>query len=165
MRINTIKPNDVVNGNGIMVSIWTQGCPHHCKGCFNPETWSFTEGEEFTSEHLTRVREYLDKDGVHRNLSILGGEPLCEQNVEGVKTITDLIKMSRPQTKIYVWSGYTFEHLISEYGIKLFENIDFLIDGKFEIEKKDITLKLRGSYNQRVINIKETIKAGKVVEG
>ena len=93
MRINTIKPNDVVNGNGIMVSIWTQGCPHHCKGCFNPETWSFTEGEEFTSEHLTRVREYLDKDGVHRNLSILGGDPLCEQNVEGVKTITDLIKM------------------------------------------------------------------------
>ena len=164
MKYVKIKPNDVVNGEGIMVSLWTQGCPHHCKGCFNVETWDFNGGKEFTEKQLYEILDLLDARGVDRNLSILGGEPLCPQNVEGVLSLCKFIKTSRPKTKIYVWTGYTLEYLMDEYGLKTFGNIDILIDGKFEESLKDITLTMRGSKNQRVIDVTKTIRENKIIK-
>ena len=103
MKYTKIKPNDVVNGEGIMVSLWTQGCPHHCKGCFNVETWDFNKGKEFKEKQAYEILRLLDERGVKRNLSILGGEPLCPQNIDGVLTLCKFIKAFRPHTKIYVW--------------------------------------------------------------
>ncbi|MGL5559479.1 MAG: 4Fe-4S cluster-binding domain-containing protein, partial [Paraclostridium dentum] len=84
MRFSKIKDNDIANGLGITMSFWTQGCPHHCKGCFNKETWDFDGGQEFKQENLDYIIENINKNNIYRDLAILGGEPLCPQNVEGV---------------------------------------------------------------------------------
>lgn len=157
MRIAKIKPNDVVNGEGIVVSIFTQGCPHHCKGCFNKETWDFNGGKEFTDQDEKDILKMLDENDIKRNLSILGGEPLCPENIDGVLKLCNFIKEQRPETIIYVWSGYQLHELVDKYGTDIFSNIDILIDGKFEEDKKDLKLKLRGSSNQRIINLSKKI--------
>ena len=162
MRINRIKDNDIANGFGITMSLWTQGCPHHCKGCFNGETWSFVDGEEFTEENLKYIMENIDKYNINRDLSILGGEPLCPENIEGVLHVCEAFKNKYPHKKIYVWTGYTAEDF-DELQREIFKYADVLVDGKFEEEKKNISLTLRGSSNQRVINVKETIKENKLV--
>ena len=153
-----------MNGEGVCVSVWTQGCPHHCKGCFNPETWDFKKGEKWTQAETEKVLQLLDKNGVNRHLSILGGEPLCPENIHGVTELCKYIKSFRPNIKIYIWTGYLFEELISKYGTSIFENIDVVIDGKFEEDKKDIRLKMRGSSNQRIIDVKESLESEKVIE-
>lgn len=163
MRISKIKPNDVINGEGVSVSVWTQGCPHHCKGCFNQVTWDFNGGKEFTEEDFEYVMECLDKNNVERNLSILGGEPLCEQNICGVYGLTARAKERNHNRKIYVWTGYLFEDLIEEYGHDMFSHIDYIIDGQFMQDKKDLNLKLRGSSNQRVIDVKATFSKGEII--
>lgn len=163
MKYIKIKPNDVVNGEGIMVSLWTQGCPHHCKGCFNTETWDFKKGKEFKEKQAHEILRLLDDKGVKRNLSILGGEPLCDQNIKGVLSLCRFIKQLRPQTKIYVWTGYVLEELVKKYSLEKFSDIDVLIDGKFEETLKDLTLTMRGSKNQRIIDIKKTLKSCEVV--
>lgn len=153
MRIAKIKPNDVVNGEGVMVSLFTQGCPHHCKGCFNKDTWNFDGGREYKEEDKEYILSLLTKRNVHRNFSILGGEPMAKQNIDGVLELCEYVKKHKPDTKIYIWSGYTFEQLVEMYGEKIFVNVDILIDGQFMEDKKDITLKLRGSSNQRIIDL------------
>lgn len=163
MRYSKIKENDVANGKGICVSVWTQGCPHHCKGCFNKVTWNYKGGEEWKTEDNERVLKLLDKGGVSRNLSILGGEPLCPENIEGVLELCSYIKEKRPETIIHVWSGYRYEELETMYDTSSFV-FDILVDGKFEQDKKDLRLNMRGSSNQRIIDVKETIKSKKVVE-
>lgn len=163
MKYIKIRPNDVVNGEGIMVSLWTQGCPHHCKGCFNTETWDFNKGKEFKEKQAYEILRLLDDKGVKRNLSILGGEPLCVQNIKGVLSLCKFIKELRPKTKIYVWTGYILEDLVKQYPLEKFSDIDVLIDGKFEETLKDLTLTMRGSKNQRVIDIKKTLKNNKIV--
>ena len=150
MRIAKIKDNDIANGLGISMSVWTQGCPHHCKGCFNVETWDFNSGKEFTKEDLEYIINNINKDGVERNLSILGGEPLCPENVEGVINLCKQIREVYPEKRIYLWTGYTYEEF--DYTQKkVLKYIDVIIDGKFEIDKKDLSLMLRGSSNQRII--------------
>lgn len=161
MRYNKIKMNDVANGDGIGISLYTQGCPHHCKNCFNQETWNYTGGKEFTQKEEKQILEGLKADEVQRHLSILGGEPLCEQNKKGVLELCAKVKKTLPQTKIYIWTGYQIEDLqLSKNDLC---NIDYIIDGKFIEEKKDISLKWRGSSNQRIIDIKNTIKFKKIV--
>ena len=162
MRINRIKDNDIANGFGITMSLWTQGCPHHCKGCFNGETWSFTDGEEFTEEKLNYIIENIDKHNVKRDLSILGGEPLCDENVEGVLQVCKIFKEKYPEKIIYIWTGYTWENF-NELQREVLKYIDVLVDGKFEEDKKNISLTLRGSTNQRIINVKETLKENKLI--
>ena len=159
MRYADIKPNDVI---GICVSLWVQGCPHHCEGCFNQETWDFNGGKEFTFKEIFQIDEYLNKEGVDRNLSILGGEPLCMRNIGTVGSICLYFKHKYPNKKIFVWTGYTYEYIKENYDAVL-NFIDILIDGRFEIDKKDITLKLRGSSNQRVIDVQESLRQNKVV--
>lgn len=150
MRIAKIKDNDIANGLGISMSVWTQGCPHKCEGCFNKSTWDFNSGKEFTKEDLEYIINNINKDGVERNLSILGGEPLCPENVEGVINLCKQIREVYPEKRIYLWTGYTYEEF--DYTQKkVLKYIDVIIDGKFEIDKKDLSLMLRGSSNQRII--------------
>ncbi|MGL6107704.1 anaerobic ribonucleoside-triphosphate reductase activating protein [Romboutsia sp.] len=152
MRISKIKDNDIANGQGIVMSLWTQGCPHHCKGCFNPETWDFNSGREFKQEDLNYIIENIDKNNIKRNLSILGGEPLCSQNIDGVVDLCRRFKEIYPNKKIYVWTGYILENL-NEAQNQILKYIDVLVDGKFEEDRKDLSLVMRGSNNQKIINV------------
>lgn len=152
MRYAGIIENDVVNGEGICLSYWTQGCPHKCDGCHNPETWNFNGGKEDSKENiLNKILTLLNKNNIHRNLSILGGEPLCDENIDFTMEILKQVKQKYPSIKTFVWTGYTYEELCKLYKDIIFDNIDVLIDGKYDKNQRDITLKLRGSKNQRVL--------------
>ena len=153
MRFSKIKDNDIANGEGIVLSLWTQGCPHHCKGCFNVETWDFNGGREFTAKDKQYIFDNIDKNNIKRNLSILGGEPLCPQNLEGVINLCKEFKNKYPDKMIYVWTGYLFEEFTKQQD-EILKYIDVLVDGKFAEDKKNISLKLRGSTNQRIIYLK-----------
>ena len=162
MRFIKIKDNDIANGVGITMSLWTQGCPHHCKGCFNVETWDFNKGKEFTELDLKYIFDNINKNDIHRDLSILGGEPLCPQNIEGVINLCKEFKKIHPNKKIYIWTGYTLEEF-NDTQKSILKYIDVIVDGKFIEEKRNLSLKLRGSENQRVINVKETLKNKKII--
>ena len=162
MRFIKIKDNDIANGVGITMSLWTQGCPHHCKGCFNMETWDFNKGKEFTELDLKYIFDNINKNDIHRDLSILGGEPLCPQNIEGVINLCKEFKKIYPNKKIYIWTGYTLEEF-NDTQKSILKYIDVIVDGKFIEEKRNLSLKLRGSENQRVINVKETLKNKKII--
>ena len=161
MRFSKIKDNDIANGIGITMSIWTQGCPHHCGGCFNKETWDFNLGKEFTNDDLNYIISNIDSFNVKRNLSILGGEPLCPENVEGVINLCREFKKVYPDKLIYLWTGYTIEEF-NQKQKQILEYVDFIIDGKFEEAKKNLNLHLRGSSNQRIFDIKNNEFIGKI---
>ena len=161
MRFSKIKNNDIVNGIGITLSVWTQGCPHHCKGCFNKETWTFNEGNEFTNDDLNYIISNIDSFNVKRNLSILGGEPLCPENVEGVINLCREFKKVYPDKLIYLWTGYTIEEF-NKLQKQVLEYVDFIIDGKFEEAKKNLNLHLRGSSNQRILDVKNNEFIGEI---
>lgn len=152
MRYAGIIENDVINGEGVCLSYWTQGCPHKCEGCHNPETWSFKSGKEDSKENiLNKILTLLTKNGIHRNLSILGGEPLCDENIDFTMEILKQVKQKYPNIKTFVWTGYTYEELCKLYKNTVFDNIDVLIDGRYDKNQRDITLKFRGSKNQRIL--------------
>lgn len=155
MRYAAIKPNDATNGRGINVSFWVQGCPFHCEGCHNPETWDFNGGLlENKEDIINKIIKLISANGIIRNFSVLGGEPLCESNRVDVCDIIEAVRTQYPNILIYLWTGYNYENLLqenNEYINKIFSNIDYLIDGNFQLDKKDITLKLRGSSNQNII--------------
>lgn len=162
MRYIKIKDNDIANGIGVTMSLWTQGCPHHCKGCFNVETWDFNGGKEFTESEFKYILDNINKNNIDRDLSILGGDPLCHQNVDGIIHLCKEFKKVYPNKKIYLWTGYTFEDL-NDTQKSILNYIDVIVDGKFIKEKRDLSLKFRGSSNQRVIDVKETLKNDKIV--
>lgn len=155
MRYATIKENDIVDGEGVCVSFWTQGCPHKCKGCHNPETWDFKGGiEEKDITLLNKIIKLINKNGVNRNLSILGGEPLCQENRKFVATLVRAAKQSFPNIKIYLWTGYTISNdfINSDEDLKdICSFVDTIVDGLYIQELRDIRLKLRGSSNQRIL--------------
>lgn len=155
MYYSDIKPNDSINGEGVCVSLFVSGCTNYCKGCFNKETWDFNYGKEFTEKEMDYILECINKNGIIRNFSILGGDPLHERNIGYVLTILEKVKHQFPNIKTYVWTGYLYENLINKYGEGIFKNIDVLIDGKFIEELKDLTLQLRGSSNQRILKLKK----------
>ena len=151
MNLANIIENDVVDSDdGIAVSVWFNYCPHRCKGCHNAHLFDAVN-EVPIKEVVEKLISLIDKNGVKRNLSILGGEPLAPQNLEDCKTIIKEIKKVYPDTKIYLWTGYTIEELL-ERGDNSYvlENINTLIEGRFILEQRDLTLKLRGSTNQRI---------------
>ncbi|HSQ90239.1 anaerobic ribonucleoside-triphosphate reductase activating protein [Romboutsia sp.] len=162
MKFSKIKDNDIANGLGIVMSLWTQGCPHHCKGCFNVETWDFEGGKEFSDNDLNYIIDNINKNNVKRNLSILGGEPLCPQNIDGVIMLCKEFKKVYPQKMIYVWTGYVIEDF-DESQREILKYIDVLVDGKFEEDKKNLSIMLRGSSNQRVINVEKYLKHDTIV--
>lgn len=163
MRYASIKPNDSINGEGVCVSLFVQGCEGKCPDCFNKETWNFNGGKPFGGRELQYIKRSLTANGIKRNFSVLGGEPLHSNNIKEVTTIINEIKAFDNSIKIYVWTGYLYEDLLKKYGEKIFKNIDVLIDGRFEIKEKDVTLKLRGSSNQRIIDVPKTLKEHKVI--
>lgn len=152
VRFAAINKNDFINGEGVCVSLWMQGCPHHCKGCHNPEQWDFNGGNEIDIDILiNEILIAIKANGIQRNFSILGGEPMAQRNISNTLYILEQIKKHFPKIKTYVWTGYTIEELLSLYNKEILQNIDILIDGRFILEERDITLKLRGSKNQRIL--------------
>jgi anaerobic ribonucleoside-triphosphate reductase activating protein len=153
MKYAGITKNDVVNGQGVCVSVWVQGCPHHCEGCFNPETWDFNGGYDVPNDIKGQVVKALSANGVQRNLSILGGEPLCPENSKLVLEILNAVRSAYPNIKIFLWTGEILSNLLSNKDSvvnSILDKIDVLIDGPFEKENRDFTLALRGSSNQRI---------------
>ena len=156
MRYFGVIPNDIVNGVGVCVSFWTQGCPEpHCKGCHNKKGLDFNGGSILPEDYLTTIDRLITQNNVFRNLSILGGEPLCMQNIELTESILKYEKKRHPKIKTFVWTKYKYEDI---YYHSVFNYIDILIDGPFVLEKRDITLPLRGSMNQRIIDVPKSIK-------
>ena len=158
MKYAGMIKNDVAAAPGICVTFYTQGCPHHCPGCHNPETWDFEGGREFTPEVFQELIDAISANGIQRNLCIMGGEPLCRDNLFLVNDIITEVKKYYPNIKVYVWTGYTYEKLLDKREIilqNILESIDVLIDGPFIQEQRDITLPMRGSSNQRIIELKE----------
>lgn len=152
-RYAALSKNDIVNGEGICVSFWVQGCPHHCEGCFNPETWDFEGGKSLPADIKDQIAEAITDNGIERNFSVLGGEPLCEENRDLVDELITFVRARFPHIKIYLWTGYIAEDLFNSTDsvIKsILDRIDFLIDGPFIEKKRNLALKLRGSFNQRV---------------
>ena len=159
MRYAGLIRNDFSAAPGISVSFFTQGCPNHCPGCHNPETWDFNGGKEFTYDILNEIVDALTANGVKRSLSILGGEPLCEQNVFLTLLVVKTVKERLPDTKIYIWTGYYYDELMkrnSDSHLKTILSLaDYLIDGPYIQNLRDITLPMRGSSNQTIIDLKE----------
>ena len=158
MRYSGLIKNDITAAPGLCVSFFTQGCPHHCPGCHNPETWDFNRGKEFTNDTLQEILEALTAQNIHRNLCIMGGEPLCQENAFLTRLIIQEVRKHIPGTKIYIWSGYTYEELKScgnPHVVDSLREADVLIDGPYIEAERDITLPMRGSRNQRVIDLSE----------
>lgn len=153
MRYAGIIKNDFSAAPGTSVTFFTQGCPHRCEGCHNPETWDFEGGEEVTHDTILEVIEAITANGLHRNLCIMGGEPLCLENQFLTNLIINSVKEKLPDTKIYLWTGYCLEDLdMSNNRVKsILEQVDCLIDGPYDKTKRDVSLFMRGSSNQRIL--------------
>ena len=146
--------NDFANGIGTCVSFWAQGCPHHCPGCQNPETWDFNGGKEVPTDMRGQIIKAICANDIIRNFSVLGGEPLCEENLDEVDKIITGVRIAFPQIKIFVWTGYILDELVKKNDERInhiLSQIDVLIDGPFIEAERDITLELRGSKNQRIL--------------
>lgn len=156
MQYAGLIKNDFSAAPGVSVSFYTQGCPHRCQGCHNPETWDFKGGKEFTTNILDEIVEALQANGIKRSLCILGGEPLCSENQFLTCMIVRHVKEKLPETEIYVWTGYTYEQLNQNpdpHLKNILQIIDYIIDGPYIEAERDITLPMRGSRNQRVIKL------------
>lgn len=153
MRYAGIIKNDFSAAPGISVTFFTQGCPHKCEGCHNPETWDFEGGEEVTHDTILDVIEAITANGLHRNLCIMGGEPLCPENQFLTNLIINSVKEKLPDTKVYLWTGYYLKDLdFNNNRIEqILDKVDYIIDGPFEKDKRDITLFMRGSSNQHIL--------------
>ena len=156
MRYAGLIKNDLAAAPGVCVSFFVQGCPLRCPGCHNPESWDFEGGMEFSVKTLNDILTSLSANGIERPLCIMGGEPLCTENLFLTTLIIKEVRQQKPNVKIYLWTGYTYEELLSKKTSNpkleyILDNIDCLIDGPFIQEEKDITLQMRGSRNQRII--------------
>ena len=161
MRYAGIIRNDVAAGQGVCVTFFVQGCAQHCEGCHNPQTWDFNGAYEFTQETLNSIITALKANNVQRNFAIMGGEPLHPDNLFLTNLVITEVRKHYPDIKIYLWTGYIYEDLVDKKEKLLqniLENIDVLIDGPFIKEQRDITLAMRGSRNQRIIELKEKNK-------
>ena len=169
MNYATIKKRDIANGVGVRVSLFVSGCTHHCKNCFNKETWDFDYGEVYTKETENLILEYLSPDFVN-GLSLLGGEPFEPTNQKELVSLLRKVKEKYPQKDVWCYTGYLFDKELlgdsrarCEYTDEMLSYIDVLVDGRFVEEKKDITLQFRGSSNQRVIDVKKSLSQNGVI--
>ncbi len=169
MNYADIKVADVANGTGVRVSLFVSGCRHHCKGCFNPQAWDFQYGNQYCKEAEDKIMEELEKPYVE-GLTLLGGEPLEPENQKGLVELVEKVKQRFPNKTIWCYTGYDFEKDVLgnmcenlEETNKLLKCIDVIVDGKFEEENKKVGLRFRGSTNQRIIDVPESIKNKKAV--
>jgi anaerobic ribonucleoside-triphosphate reductase activating protein len=159
MHYAKINPCDIANGVGVRVSLFVSGCRNHCKGCFNPETWDFNHGQEFTTDTFETISHALEPYWIS-GLSILGGEPLEPENRSAVASVCYLVRQRHPSKTIWLYTGSLYEDV---KDLEVMKYINILVDGRFVEELKDITLKFRGSSNQRIIDVKQSRKNGRVV--
>ena len=170
MNYGEIKKVDLANGSGVRVSLFVSGCTHHCKGCFNPDTWNFRFGKEYTEETENDIMEAL-KPSYIEGLSLLGGEPFEPENQKTLVGLLKRVRQELPEKNVWCYSGYTFEELTGQKKSRAFTDIsaemlsliDVLVDGEFVEELKDISLQFKGSSNQRIIDVKESLKTNKVI--
>lgn len=168
MHYGSIKPCDIANGIGVRVTLFVSGCTHHCKNCFNPETWAFDYGRPFTKETMEELTSALEKPYID-GLTLLGGEPFEPENQRGLLPLLQQIRRTMPDKTVWAYSGYTLEELTGESRAhcevtdELLSMIDVLVDGEFVEALKDITLRFRGSSNQRLIDLPTTLRTGSVV--
>ena len=169
MKYAKIKKCDVANGPGVRVSLFVSGCNHHCKNCFNREAWDFNYGKEFTEDEQNEIIEDLKPEYI-TGLSLLGGEPFERTNQEGLVPLIKKVKY--PNKKIWCYTGFTFDNqiigeMIKKEGRKttkeMLENIDYIVDGKFIEELKDPKLRFKGSSNQRIIDVKKSLRENKII--
>lgn len=163
MNYSNIIPCDTANGEGIRTSLFVSGCTNNCQGCFNKESQDFNYGKSYTKQTEKEILEYISKPYV-AGLSILGGDPLC-QNVDGIKQLIALCIATKNLGKsIWLWTGFTWEcSTLDIYSRYLLSLCDIVVDGQFIESKKDLTLAFRGSSNQRIIDVKKTLDKGEVV--
>lgn len=169
MNYSAIKRLDVANGTGIRVSLFVSGCPHHCRECFNPETWDEAGGEPFTREVEDKILKFLEPDHV-AGLTLLGGEPMTPDHQQVLLPFLERVKERFPEKTIWVYTGYRLDDEILgkmypkyEFTRKILNLFDIMVDGRFVIEKKNIRLRFRGSENQRIIDVKKTIETGQII--
>ncbi len=169
MYYGTIKKSDIANGIGVRVSLFVSGCTHHCRGCFNEETWDFHYGEPFDERAREKIFTWLKPDYVD-GLTVLGGEPFEHVNQQALVPFLEEVKKRYPQKTVWCYTGYVFDTDILNVMVpeweetgRLLSLIDVLVDGPFVEEKKDITLRFRGSSNQRLIDVKKSLADGSVI--
>lgn len=154
-RYAKIMKNDAVDGNGLCVSLWVQGCPFQCKGCHNEELWNFDGGQPFTEDTVEEILQAINSHNVRRNFSVLGGEPLTPTNEVMVEKAVKAVRERYPNIEIIIWTGFTYAQLQKRINNdmvlkNILNNCNYLIDGQFELDKRNITLKWRGSPNQNI---------------
>lgn len=170
MHVGEVMTADVANGEGMRVSVFVSGCRNHCKGCFQPQTWDFNYGREYTPEIEQFIIDELSKS-YYDGITILGGDPMEPENQEPVLRLLHRIKKELPDKNVWAYTGYVYDRDLVPGGKRfvdgvtreLLESIDILIDGRFVEELKNLMLNFRGSGNQRIIKMKETLETGKVV--
>jgi len=169
MNYATIKPRDIANGPGVRVCLFVSGCTHHCKGCFNQEAWDFDFGQPFTQETIDYILDQLSPSFV-KGLTLLGGEPFEPQNQPAIVELLRQIKAKYPEKSIWAFSGYLFDRDIlagrlgdPEITREYLSYLDVLVDGPFIEAKKNLTLRFRGSENQRLIDVPKSLASGGIV--
>jgi len=170
MYYGEIKKNDIANGEGVRTSLFVSGCRHHCKNCFNQQTWDFGFGKPFTEETMEDILSSCEPFWIN-GLSLLGGEPFEPENQKELLPFLVKFRERFPDKSIWCYSGFTFEEITgktesrahTDLSKEMLALIDILVDGRFVEEKKDISLKFRGSSNQRVIDVKKTLSSGEIV--
>lgn len=169
MNYGTIKKCDIANGPGVRVSLFVSGCTHHCEGCFNEETWSFAYGQPFTREAQEQIFAWLAPDYI-AGLTVLGGEPMEFVNQEALLPFLAEVRERFPEKSIWCYTGYHFERDILRRMVPkwkptgpLLALIDYLVDGEFVLAEKDISLRFRGSKNQRIIDVQKSLASGSTV--
>ena len=163
MNYAAIKKYDIADGEGVRVSLFVSGCTHHCKGCFQPETWSFDYGNPFDETVEDEIMKALEPDYI-AGLTLLGGEPMESENAKRLYPFVKRVRETYPSKNVWCYSGYLFEELVErEECRRLLELIDVLVDGEFVEEQKNIALQFRGSENQRIIDVRKSLKDGNVV--
>lgn len=169
MNYAAVKTHDVANGPGVRVSLFVSGCEHYCKGCFNSEAWDFSYGKPFTEETEEEIIKALSPDYIN-GFSLLGGEPFHPANQKTLVPFLKRIKDIYPEKTIWCYTGYLYDEELLGTGVaatedaeKMLRYIDVLVDGRFVEEKKNLNLRFRGSENQRIINVPETLSLGKTV--
>lgn len=170
MHVGEVMTADVANGEGMRVSVFVSGCRNHCKGCFQPQTWDFNYGREYTPEIEQFIIDELSKS-YYDGITILGGDPMEPENQEPVLQLLRRIKKELPDKNVWAYTGYVYDRDLVPGGKRfvdgvtreLLECIDILIDGRFVEELKNLMLNFRGSSNQRIIKMKETLETGEVI--
>ena len=163
-----IRKMDISNGEGVGASLFVQGCPFHCLNCFNQETWDYDKGKEWTNKTKEKFVKIISNSHIVR-VSLLGGEPLYFQNLDGILDLCQTIKTQFPDKKIWLYSGYIFENIFNSTEPdmlkrqEILKHVDIMVDGQFIDSLKNLNLKFRGSSNQKIINVQESLKQHKTI--